>query len=406
MSLNAGVGYAFDDSSYEVGRKASSIALASLDGVKPQCAIVFSAIKYKSADVLKGIQATIGDDVPIVGSSTAGEIVRSGQLQHDSVVVTLITSDSISFYPAITEHIKDLGSVEAGQKLGKAILDAVTKDKQELKTLIIFPDVLDGNGARIVDGITSVIGDEPILVGGASGDNQEFKKTFQYMNNTVYSGAISGVGLAGDVQGSIGVRHGWTPIGLPMTVTKSEGSKIYEIDHKPAIKVYEDYFGRDKSELLRGKNVSSFKSVLTYPFGLVDKHHKGEISLRIALNVDKDGSITCAADVPEGSDIRLMIGSKEEAIAAARLAAQTAIEGLNGRKPKLCLVFNCIARKNLYGEDGNQEIEAIQDVIGFDVPLAGFYTYGEQASVNGVAQHYQKCDSTFHNETIVIYLLS
>jgi hypothetical protein len=39
------------------------------------------------------------------------------------------------------------------------------------------------------------------------------------------------------------------------------------------------------------------------------------------------------------------------------------------------------------------------------VPLVGFYTYGEQAPINGEIKNLERCDPAFHNETVVILVL-
>ena len=122
--------------------------------------------------------------------------------------------------------------------------------------------------------------------------------------------------------------------------------------------------------------------------------------------MDEHGSITCAAEIPEGSDIRLMIGSREEAIKVAKEAAGKAVEQLDGSKPKAVVIFNCIARNKLFGERSGDEIEVIQEAVGKDTPLIGFYTYGEQAPLGGEVRNLEKCNSAFHNETVVIFVLA
>jgi hypothetical protein len=100
-----------------------------------------------------------------------------------------------------------------------------------------------------------------------------------------------------------------------------------------------------------------------------------------------------------------MIGSIEDAVRVAHVAAQNALDQLEGSKPRAIIVFNCIARNKLFGQRSGEEISAIQEVIGRDVPLIGFYTYGEEAPMNGEVRNINKCNSAFHNETVVIAVL-
>ena len=131
-----------------------------------------------------------------------------------------------------------------------------------------------------------------------------------------------------------------------------------------------------------------------------------ELLIRDPITVDEKGSITCAAEIPEGSEIRLMVGSREEAVKVAKIATQDAILQLDGSIPKAVIIFNCIARNKLFGDKSGEEINAIQEVVGKQVPLIGFYTYGEQAPLGGEVKNIERCNSAFHNETVVICVLA
>ena len=99
-----------------------------------------------------------------------------------------------------------------------------------------------------------------------------------------------------------------------------------------------------------------------------------------------------------------MIGGKEKAVEAAQDAARRLMKefATDKAKPKFVLMFNCIAREKLFGEKANDEIQAIMDIIGKDVPLLGFYTYGEQAPLGGEVRDKEKINTRFYNETVVM----
>ena len=173
------------------------------------------------------------------------------------------------------------------------------------------------------------------------------------------------------------------------------------VDGKPAIALYEKYFG-DKAKELRQETLATL--AVSYPLGIRVPGQE-EYLIRDPLSVDENGSITCAAEIPEGSDVRIMMGTREAAIEMARHAAEEARVQLGAARPKAIIIFNCIARKKLLGADGGREIAAIQKVLGEDVPLIGFYTYGEQAPLEGTARNIEKCNTVFHNETVVIFVI-
>lgn len=396
MSIQVGVGLSEGEDSYKVGVKAAEEAVTALGASLPDVFIVFSSVKYNQEKVIAGIRSVASEAV-LVGASTAGEITGNGPAKKHSVAVMAIKSPEMKFYGGVGEDIAK-GPREAGKKAADTVKE---KAKNKLEAFMMFPDVLTGNGADTVRGVLDSLGEHFPVVGGAPGDDFEFKKTYQYLDDKVYSGSVVGLGITGNFKFGIGVKHGWLPLGTPRKVTKSDGSILHELDGAPAIKLYDDYFG-EEAKILRTDTLA--KLAITYPLG-IRVGGSDEMLIRDPISVDEKGSITCAAEIPEGSEIQLMIGSPEEAIKVAKQAAEKAVQDLGGKKPKAVIIFNCIARDKILGDRAGEEITAIQEAVGLNVPLIGFYTYGEQAPLGGEVRNIAKCHSSFHNETVVVFVL-
>jgi len=393
MSIKAAIGISNGEDSYITGVNACQQAVEAL-GAEPGLIILFASSVYDQEKVNAGVRS-VSKNALLVGSTTAGEITTEGPAQRHSVAVMAIASDSVKFFGGVGENIA-AGPANAG----RAMAEAVTKQSGEpLKAFFMLPDVLVGNGADTVRGALSIVGEHFPLAGGASGDDFKFVKSFQHLNDKVYSGATVGLGMAGNLSLGIGVKHGWIPVGVPKKVTKSEGSVLHELDGKPAIAIYEEYFGEEEAAALKKETLA--KLAITYPLGMRVAGSE-EMLIRDPLTVDEHGSITCAAEIPEGADIQLMVGSREEAIAVAREAAKSALAQLEGKTPRFVVIFNCIARNKLFGERSGEEITAIQEELGAQIPLIGFYTYGEQAPLGGETKNIERCNPAFHNETVVI----
>lgn len=389
MATQAGVGLSNNKDGYQAGYEACSLAMKRAGSKKPDLVIAFSSVSLKQEEVIRGINEASGK-APLIGCSDAGEITNDGA-NKGGVAVMSFSSDAVKFTIG-TGGLISAGAREAGAALAK---DISQKSSDKISSLIMLTDVLTGNGADIVRGVQDVLGKNFLIFGGAAGDDFMFKETFVYYLNQVLSSSIVGVGFSGKFSLGVGVRHGWTPIGLSKKVTKSHGAVLEEIDGKPAVTIYEEYFGK-KAEDLKTEPLAIM--AITYPLGMsVDGSE--ELLIRDPITVDEKGAITCAAEIPEGSEVRLMIGSKDDAIIAAKDAAQKTLAQLKGAAPKAIIVFNCIARSKLFGQDAGKEIRAIQSILGTDVPLIGFYTYGEQAPLGGDVSRPFSC---FHNETVVI----
>ncbi|MDD5152814.1 MAG: FIST N-terminal domain-containing protein [Candidatus Pacebacteria bacterium] len=397
MSIKASVGISSGEDPYLVGVNACHEAISGLgEGKKADLVLVFSSAKLDQEKMLSGVRS-VSDGAMLIGSSTAGEITTAGPARRNSVAVMAISSPEIKF--SASSHDISADATLAGKKVAEEIK---SKAGNDLKVLTMFSDVLSGNGADTVSAIFETLGQNFLIAGGSSGDDFEFKKTYQYLNDKVYSNSVVALGMSGNFKVGVGVKHGWTSIGLSKKVTKSKGSTVYEIDGKPAIDIYKGYF---TDEELSDFDLGSFaKIAITYPIGM-KIGEGGEFLIRSPISSNKDGSITFAASVPEGNDVRLMIGNIDVAIASGKSAAEDAVRELGGSEPKAVIIFNSIARSKLLGERKEEGIKAIQEAVGFDTPLIGFYTYGEQALPNGKVCDSDKCNGAFHNETVVVFVI-
>ncbi len=397
--VHAAVGVSSQGDAVKATTDAVAEAKRKLGDVTETVALVFAASSYNQADVLKTARATVAPGTKVLGSSTAGEISQQGSSGTSSVVVMLLATDAsiplgTAFVPGANEAPEEKG-VMLGTQLAALVPEAQ-------KLVLLFSDGLTVNPSAVLRGMHTALPEVPVA-GGSAGDDGHYKQTFQYAEDQVLSSAVSALIFGGDLKFSIGVRHGWNPISTPKKVTKSVGTVIHEINNRPAIALYEEYIGKAEAATL--KEVTLGKLALSYPLGIKDSR-SGEMMLRAPFYVDAQGSITCGGEVLEGSDVQLMMGTKESAVEAAKHSAEQALAGLGGA-PKAAIIFSCHVRDTLYAtrEQSMKEIEAIQAVIGHEVPMAGFYTYAEQAPIDDQNYNIKSCNNANHNETIVIVLL-
>ncbi len=390
--IKAGVGRNSDPDALKAGAEACKEAMDQVDG-KANLIIVFSTVAYDQKKMLEGVRS-VSKEIPLVGCSDSGEITTKGPVSKH-VAVTALASDTIEFSIGIGK-----GTDKDSHKSGAMAAEEVKKKaKKDPSLFMMLLDGLAENGAAAVRGVQEVLGKNFPIIGGSAGDDFLFKKTYEYYNDQVLSSCMIGIGLSGKFSFGVGVRHGWEPIGLPMKVTKAKGGKLIEINNRPALSIYEDYFGKRAEELIKEPIA---KMAYTYPLGMSVKG-SSELLIRDVVIANKKGEITCAAEIPQGSEIRLMLGDSEKAIQAAKEAAENALVQLKGIEPKVIFVFDCMARRKLLGPRIGEEIAAIQKVLGKEVPLIGFYTYGEQAPLGGIIG--AECFSVFHNETMALMVL-
>lgn len=395
MAISVGIGLSRNKNSYLAGKEAAYKACQKLTGKNISIVFVFATVHFQPDKILAGINEISGK-TPVVGSSGAGIITPWG-IDMCAVAVMAVSSSKIKFAAVKETDLDKKDLHDAGQRLARAALNAL-KDlgTLEREIFIVFVDGLIKNVSQLFTGIKETLGISFPLIGGSSADDLRFVKTYQFFNYEGLTNSAVGILMGKDAIIRIGIRHGWKPLGKPRTVTGSSDNVIKTIDDKPAIGIYEDYFGKDNHEIKTGRLISLS---VRYPLGMYLEGEE-EYLLRNALWTEKDGSLVCHGDVPEGSTIKLMMGTKESALKAAAQAAEgIKTTPLTHNPLSFALIFDSFSRYRLLGRNAKDELAVLKSVLGEDIPFIGFYTYGEQAPLNAVDYRGQ---SHFHNESIAI----
>jgi len=375
-----GVGSA-DASAADPGASAADQALLHHN---PKLVVVFCSEALDVEGALRAIRARI--DAPLIGCTTAGEIVTSGP-RDASIVVTVFGGDGFAIDTARAEGAShDLRA--AGANAARCV---PTSDAHPHRVLLLLTDGLAGDQQEILRGAYGVLGATVPLVGGCAGDDLKMSRTLQLHGDRILSDSVVAAGIASNAPLGIGVRHGWRRVGEPMLVTASAGNRVYTLDDRPALDVYLERMGASAAPGTSDEGLA--RVALTHPLGL--SRPNGEEHVRFIGGADfAERSLLCVAEVPQGALVWLMTGNAESMLAAADAACDDSRAALGGRAPVGMLAFDCIARRGVLGDDGiRTEIDRIAACAG-GAPVAGFYTYGEIARTKGI--------SGFHNQTLVV----
>ena len=183
-----------------------------------------------------------------------------------------------------------------------------------------------------------------------------------------------------------------------------QGKHLYKkLKRRHRESLYQDYFAKDRDELKKElRRISCL-----YPMG-INISGQEEYLLRNILSIRDDGSLFCRGDIPEGSKVRLMIGTKESCLAATQEAAQEAKQAIQAqafprKKPaSIIFVFNSVSRLYLLGRQITKELGIIQSYFP-DTPIIGLCTLGEQAPLKTT----DFAGKTYgHNQSIAILAMS
>ena len=189
--------------------------------------------------------------------------------------------------------------------------------------------------------------------------------------NQTGTGSLSAAFLRGNVRVGIGYAHGWDPVGSQFRVTRSRGFWLRTLDGRPASETYAELFGYPARDWAFPP--LNYLARL-YPLGV---EQGDELVVRAPIRVEADGSFRMNANVRDGIDAYLLVGSNAACEKAAGQAAQQALHALGSAKPFFALVLVDVAWQMLLKAKAGSEIAAVRDILGSLVPIAGGYTLGQ-----------------------------
>jgi hypothetical protein len=372
----------------------SKSTVKDLPGASPLAAanlvLVFSSVKRFNEGKLQSALKQRYPTAQIIGCTTSGEISPNGVFD-DSIQITAIQWQKVIQRVAQSKSSNMQDSFETAVNLAKQL------KADTLRTVLVISDGLNVNGSELISGFQSILGDIPII-GGLAGDGGAFVKTLQLFNDTISDRMVIAVGLYGDaLVTASGALGGWRPYGPPRKVTKSNKNIVYELDGKPALSLYQMYIGAAFSKGLPG-------SGLKFPLAVIEEGKRDVERIRTLLAIDpKENSLTFAGNVEEGITVRLCQTNHDRLVEGAGAAANLVLDGLDAQKtnqPGLALCVSCVGRKGVMAEQVVDEVKLVQQILGAQTSVAGFYSYGE------IAPRPNTTDSVLHNQTMTIGYLS
>lgn len=319
----------------------------------------------------------------LTGCSTSGEI-NGVNVNDNTFIATAIKFEHTKIKYHKVKIADYQSSFEAGEDLVKKLL------ADDLKHVFVLSEGLNVNGSELVNGLRSQLPEGVNATGGLAGDGADFKETLVLSTEgKAESGIITAIGFYGQkIQIGYGSLGGWDSFGIERSVTKSIGNVLYEIDNLPALELYKSFLGEKADDLPA--------SGLLFPLSM--RTEEGDVPVVrtiLAINED-DQSLTFAGDIPEGSYIKLMKANSDRLINGAENAAKVSVNALNDKKAELAILISCVGRKLVLKQLVEEEVDAVQEIIGDQATITGFYSYGEIAPFLAGT----KCE--LHNQTMTI----
>ncbi len=364
MTLISSVGFAQALDGREAGLQAAHSALNHIGANTPSLAVVIASHQYQAREVYNGVSSLLGD-VPMIGFSSPAGLTQDGLHPH-SVVVALLSGDF---------HADALwlpGYAQSGRETAAKIEQHVAA-RVEQQSMLFFADGFNGDAEQFCGGISSGLN----IIGGLSSGDLHTGNTYQMAGNQSGAGGLVAAFLRGNLKIGVGSDHGWDPVGRQFRITRSRGFWLRTLDGRPASETYAGLFGYPARDWAFPP--LNYLARL-YPLGI----EQGEdLVVRAPIRVEADGSFRMNATIREGIDAYLLVGSRAACERAAQQATQQALLNLGDARPAFALVLVDVAWQMLLKAQPGAEIDAVQEILGTKIPIAGGYTLGQVTSTDG-----------------------
>lgn len=292
--------------------------------------------------------------IPIVGTSTAGEIMDSSSLDNH-ILISISLFEHSSVRSCLVTQNDDL--VRAGHEIGDAL------HMPETKAIIVFGCGLKNghtiNGEPLLDAIHSRCANT-IIAGGQAGDNGKGKTTFVFTQDGITEHGVAAASISGSrLTAKNTYNLSWVPIGKKLTITEAQGPIVYSIDDMSPYDIYVHYLGQEVADGL---------PLSAADFPLIIERDGIPMAIH-ATGVNEDGSFHYIHNFYSGEQLRF--GFCHAGLLAT--SAQLIHEEVRAFMPQAIFIYSCVSRKWILGSDISVELSSLTDIA----PSAGFFCYGE-----------------------------
>jgi len=370
-----------------------------------------SALGHNTACDLVIVNATIGHDYQelidqvralapgarVVGASCCGIVGREGvseSLKDVAIMAVRGKQLAVAHVDGINGRNAYAKAVELAQQL---------KAAQPGTNMVHFlASGIDIANDQCIAGFESVLGPEVTIFGATSSDNMRGVVSYQMVDDRVFEHAAWAVGFADpSLRVDTQATHGFLATGEPMTVTRAEGTRLIELDGKPAWQAYTQRLGLDAGTATCGDTIPVGALAEKLPDALATEYGNAHI-LRVVTRRDADGTMHYPTEILTGTKLWLTARDEARIFSDMDRMMKQMVGRAGARKPVAVFHADCLARgRFLFDRVMKEElVSRMQFPLstgGVPPPWLGMYGFGEFARLGG--------SNTYHNYTTALYAI-
>lgn len=355
-----------------VTAKVISTCRSQMEGVSPQAGIVYASIHFDHQLMLN----LIGEAFPrmqLVGCTTAGDYATAYGFSDDAITLMTMAVETDPLAAAPSEPMEIGTGVGRGltahpeQAAREAAETACADLVRDPSLCLTFPEGYDIRTEPTLTGLRGVLGAQCPIFGGASGTHLTKEiEIYQFYGREVLTDAIPVLVISGPVEFTFAIANSWRPVGNRARVNQASGRQIKRIGEHSAIDFYRHYLGHH-TEPARAFILAVYEA------------GSAEAYMRAPITYNPDGSITFSDPIPEGAEVQLTEASRDDLIRDTQATSKRLHQSVLGWQPAFALAFSCAFRKEVLGTEAQRELEILQANFTPNLPIAGFYSFGEIA---------------------------
>lgn len=333
--LKTKVGYSENPDAY-----ASGVETATMANVieNPSVGLFFTSCNQDQNKLMEGAKSVLGN-VPIIGcTSSAAICTQDGYLNKETGYSGMMLFGGDVEVVTAGSKQTDETPREVGRRVAK---EAISKRKgADKEPDFFFMTASPANEEEYLEGIQDIIGNIPVF-GGSAADNTVEGKWSILNDGEAYSDGLSLAVFYTDGEMKnlyTGAYHETNNVGV-ITKVRDERTLV-EIDHKPALKVYAEWTGKDV-ESLKGNNLLT--ETICAPLGVKDPIGK-VTAVRHPMFGNDDYSMNIGANLAENTAV-IQLSNSPEGILKANEETIKSLNNLMTTTPNSYFLVHCGGRR-------------------------------------------------------------
>ncbi len=353
-------------------------------GEPPQLMLVHSSCAYDNEALVAQLR-TLAPGVPLQGgTSCLGVVTESGfQTQEGLGLGILGVLDPEGGYGVgIGESDDDDPETAARAALVQALTEA---DRPGELPGVVVTTSYPGHEEFVIRAIEDYLGANVPIIGGTSADNDMSGQWQQFGNDTVGRRGISVAALFPSGEIGYAFHSGYEPTRHRGRATRAAGRILYEIDGRPAARVYDEWTeGLIADVLPEGGNLvpTTAFTPIGNPVGQVGGIPYFRLSYPVEVLAGE--ALQLYTDVREDCEVVLMTGNHDSLATRAGRVAAAAVDAAPFRAEEIrgALVLFCAGCMLAIRDRMDEVVKDLRPALGH-APLLTAFTLGEQGCFIG-----------------------